>query len=116
MLGTERLQACQRMWHALPHRLEIKEYHSPERLRNALERTLLYKRIMQRLKIKWIRLKLSHPLLLGLQEGRNQAKEQKVWIDIKVNASFYPQQSTPSEVPWHVREATRAMNDLHMDD
>ena len=29
---------------------------------------------------------------------------------------FYPQEGTPSEVPWDVREATRDMNELHMDD
>lgn len=71
MLGTKSIQDFQRRWHALPHSLQIREYHSLERLRNALERTPLYKRIMQRTNIKWIGLKLCPPLLLGLQEGIN---------------------------------------------
>jgi len=41
MLGTKSMQACQRRWHALPHSLHIREYHSPERLRYALEKTPL---------------------------------------------------------------------------
>lgn len=68
LLGIENLQACQRRWHGLPHSLQIKEYQSLERSRNALERIPLYKRIMQRLNINWIELKLIPPLLLGLQE------------------------------------------------
>ena len=46
IVGIESLQSCQRRWHALPYNLQVREYHSPERLRNALERTPLYKRIM----------------------------------------------------------------------
>jgi len=38
LLGTESQQACQRRWNALPHSLQIREYHSSESLRNALER------------------------------------------------------------------------------
>ncbi len=34
----------------------------------------------------------------------------------EANEFFYPQEGTPSEVPWDAREATRAMNELHMDD
>jgi len=77
MLGTKSLQACQRRFHTLPHSLEIREYHSLERLRNSLERKPLYKRIMQRMKIRCIGLKIIPPLLLGLQEGRDKAEEQR---------------------------------------
>ena len=71
---------------------------------------------MQTPKIKWIGLKLSPPLLLGIQEEGNQVEEQKVWTKIETNAGFYLHGGTLNEVPWDVREATRAMNELHMDD
>jgi hypothetical protein len=35
---------------------------------------------------------------------------------IEKNAGFYPQEGKPSEEPWDVREATRAMKEMHMDD
>ena len=79
MLRTESLKACHMTWHALNHSLQIIEYHSHERLRNALDRTPSYKRIMQRMKIRWIGCILNPPLLLGLQEGRYEAREKKDW-------------------------------------
>lgn len=85
-------------------------------LRNALDRTPLYKRAMQRLKVNWIRLKLSPPLLLGLQGGRNEEEERKQWEYIEKNAGFYPQESTPSTKPWDVKEATGAMKHMHIDE
>ena len=69
---------------------------------------------MQRLKFNWIGLNLSPPLLLGLQEGVNEAEERKEWTEIEKNAGFYPQEGTSSKEPWDVREATRAMNELHI--
>lgn len=36
ILGTKSLQACHRRWHDLPHNLQIREYHYPKKLRNAL--------------------------------------------------------------------------------
>lgn len=116
MLRTKILQDFQRRWHALPYILQVKEYHSLERLRNAFERTPLYKRIMQRMKIGWIGLKLSPPLLLGLQEGRDQTKKKKEWTEIETNALFYPHEGTPSKVPWDVIEATKTMKQLHIND
>jgi len=38
-LGDESQQACQRRWNTLPYNLNIGEYHSPERMRDALEIT-----------------------------------------------------------------------------
>lgn len=35
-LGNEGQQTCQRRWNALPYNLRIREYHSPERMRDAL--------------------------------------------------------------------------------
>jgi len=114
-LGSESQQACQRGWSSLPHYLRISEYHSPERLRNALEWTPLYKNSMQRLNISWIGLKISPPLLLGLSEGEKEEEERKQWEEIKKHAGFYPQEETASTEAWDVKEATRTMNDMGID-
>ena len=42
------------------------------RMKEALKRVPMYKRSMQRLKVNWIGLKLSPPLLLGMLEGRRE--------------------------------------------
>lgn len=98
LFEIESQQECQR-WNALPHSLQIREYHSLERLRNTLEITPLYKRAMQILKINYIGLKLNPPLLLGLQEGRNEEEEGKQSTDIEKDACFYPYEGTPSTEP-----------------
>jgi len=49
--GDESQQACQRRWGTLPYNIRIRDYHSPKRMRDALERTPLYKKALQRLKI-----------------------------------------------------------------
>lgn len=100
----------------MPHNLQIREYHSPERSRNALERIPLYKRVMQILKVKWIGLKLSPPLLLDLKEGRNEEEERKQWKNIRKDEKLYPQEGTQSAEPWDVREATRAMKYMDIDE
>lgn len=71
---------------------------------------------MQRLKFNWIGLKLNPPLLLGLQEGRNEEEQRKEWTKIENNAHFYPQEGTPFQEPWDVREATRAMKYMDIDE
>jgi len=71
MFEMERQQACQRTWNTLPHIVQIIEYHTLKRLKNALAGTPLYKRVMHRFQIKWIGMNLSQPLLLGIQEGSN---------------------------------------------
>jgi len=40
-----------RRWNTLPHSLQIREYHSPMRLKEALKRVPMYKHAMQRLKV-----------------------------------------------------------------
>lgn len=70
LLGEYSIHASLRRCNTLPHNLKIKEYHSPQRLREALNMTPMYKKSMQRLKVNWIGLKLSPPLLLGMIEGR----------------------------------------------
>lgn len=71
---------------------------------------------MHRMKIRWIGIKLSPPLLLGLQERRDEIEEKREWIEIERNASFYPQEGAPSKDPWDVREATRDTKEIHMAD
>jgi len=68
-LGDGSIHACLRRWDTLPYILKIREYHSPQRLIEALNRTPMYKQSMQRLKVNWIGLKLSPPLPLGMLEG-----------------------------------------------
>lgn len=71
---------------------------------------------MQRMKIRWIGLKISPHLQLGLQEGRDEAEEYMEWIEIERNACFYPQGGTTYDEPWDVKEFTKAMKELHMHD
>ena len=42
-LGDENMQPCQRRWNTLPHSLKMREYHSPQRMREALNKTPMYK-------------------------------------------------------------------------
>ena len=77
LLGDDNMQACQRRWNTLPYNLKIREYHSPQRMRKALNRTPMYKQALQRLKVNWIGLRLSPPLLLGMLEGSKEEEERK---------------------------------------
>ena len=77
LLVEDCVHACMRRWNTLPHILQIREYHSPMRLKEALKRKPMYKRSMQRLKVNWIGLKLSPPLLLGMLEGRREEEEEE---------------------------------------
>lgn len=45
-LGDESQQVCQRRWNTLTYNLKIKEYHSPDRIRDALERVPMYKQTL----------------------------------------------------------------------
>jgi len=75
LFGDDCIHACRRRWNTLPHSLQIKEYHSPNRMREALRRVPLYKHSMQSLKANWIDLKFIPPLLLGLLEGVKEEAE-----------------------------------------
>jgi len=79
LLGEDFVHACMRRWNTLPHSLQIREYHSPMSLREALKIMPMYKRSMQRLKVNWIGLQLSPPLLLGMLEGRREEEEKEQW-------------------------------------
>jgi len=77
LLGDDCVHACMRRWNTLPYSLHIREYHSPMRLKEALKRVPMYKCSMQRLKVNWIGLKLSPPLLLGMLEGKREEEEEE---------------------------------------
>ena len=115
LLGDDSIHACIRRWNKLPHSLKIREYHSPQRLREALNRTPMYNKSMQRLKVNWIGLKLSPPLLLGMLEGRKDEEEKWQWEEVERKASFYQQEEEATAEAWDVKEATRAIKDMDID-
>jgi len=47
---------------------------------------------MQTLKVNWIGLKLSPPLLLGMLEGRKEEVEKRKCEEVERKASFYEQE------------------------
>jgi len=51
LLGDDSIHACLRRWNTLPYNLKIREYHSTQRLREALNKTPMYEKYMQRLKV-----------------------------------------------------------------
>ena len=75
----------------------------------------MYKRSMQRLKVNWIGLKLSLPLLLGMLEGKREEEEQEQWEEIDRKAGFYDKQEETTSKAWDDREATRAIKYEEMD-
>ena len=77
LLGDDSIHPCLRRWNTFPYNLKIREYHFPQRLREALNMTPMYKQSMQRLKVNWIGLRLNPPLLLGMLEGRREEEERK---------------------------------------
>jgi len=79
LLGDDSIHAYLRRWNTLPHNLKIREYHSPQRLRESLDTTPMSKNSMQRLKVNWIGLKLSPPILLVMLEGRKEEEEKRQW-------------------------------------
>jgi len=75
-IGDESQKEFQRRWNTLPYSLKIREYNSHERMRDALERTPLYKKALQRRNVNSIGLKLNPPLLLGMLEGRKEEEKE----------------------------------------
>ena len=84
-------------------------------LREALKRVQMYKRSMQRLKVNWIGLKLSPPLLLGMLEGIREEEEEEQWKDIDRKAGFYGKEEQTTSEAWDAREASRAINNEEID-
>jgi len=50
LFGVDCLHAYMRRWNTLPHSLRIREYHYPNRMREAMRRVPLYKHSMKNLK------------------------------------------------------------------
>ena len=70
---------------------------------------------MQRLKVNWIGLKLSPPLLLGRLEGRKEEEEKRQWEEVQNKAGFYEQEEETATKAWDVGEAIRAMKEMDID-
>jgi len=66
LLGDDSMQFFLRRLNTFPYSLKMREYHSPQRMREALNRTPMYKQSIKRLKVNWIGLRLIPPLLLGM--------------------------------------------------
>ena len=75
----------------------------------------MYKNSMQRLKVNWIGLKLSPPLILGNLEGRREEEEKEYWKYIDRKVGFYGEHEQTTSEAWNAREATRAMKDQETD-
>jgi len=48
--GDDFIHAYMRRWNTFPHDLCIREYHSPNKIREAMRRATLYKHFMEILK------------------------------------------------------------------
>ena len=75
----------------------------------------MYKHSMQSLKVNWIGLKLSPPLLLGLLEGRKEEEEKQQWEEVDRKAGFHDKEEDLTSEAWDVREAIMAIKDEEMD-
>ena len=103
--------ANQRIWNNLPHSVKNTDYHSPQRLRGALERAPLYKRAMQAKKIQWLELNLNPPLLLGLDDEKDTDAQDREWEKTENNNDFYPLGGTPTLLPHEIRGAVKALKE-----
>ena len=115
LFGDDCIHACMRRWNTLPHSLQIREYHSPDKMREALRRVPLYKHSMQSLKASWIGLKFSPPLLLGLLEGTKEEEERQQWEEVDRKARFHDREEDLTSKAWDVRETIRAIKDEELD-
>ena len=115
LLGETCMHACTRQCNTLPHSLKIKEYHSPTRMREALARVPLYKRLMHNLQANWIGLKFSPPLLLGLLEGVKEEEEGRQWEEVERKVRFHDREEDITAEDWDVMEAIKAMKDDELD-
>jgi len=88
LLGDDCVHACMRRWNTLPHSFQIREYHSPMRLKETVKIVPMYKHSMQRQNVNYIGLKLSPPLPLGMLEGRREEEEEEKWKEIDRKARF----------------------------
>lgn len=75
LFGDECIHAYMIRWNTFPHSLSIREYHSPNKMREAMRRVPQYTNSMQNLKANCIGLKFNPPLLLGVLEGIKEEEE-----------------------------------------
>jgi len=115
LFGNEYIHAFMRRWNTLTHSLRIKEYHSPNRMREAMRRAPLYKHSMKNLKANWIGLKFNPPLLLKLLEGVKEEEEQKQWEEMDRKVCFHDREEDITLETWDVRESIRAIKDEELD-
>jgi len=115
LLGDNAAHACQRRWNTLGHSLQVQEYHTPIRMREALARVARYKKSVQSLQANWIGLKLSPPLLLGLTEGNSKENDGQQWAEVDRTAGFHTRREDTTTEPWDASEAVRAMKDEDLD-
>lgn len=115
LFGDDYIHACMIRWNTLPHSLRIKEYHSPNMMRDAMRKVPLNKHSMQSLKANWIGLKFSSPLLLGLLKGVKEEEEQKRWEEVDRKARFHDKEEYITSEAWDVRKSVRAIKDEELD-
>lgn len=115
LFGDDYIHACMRRWNTLLHNLQIMEYHSPNRMREAMRRVPLNKHSMQILKANWIGLKFSPPLLLGLVEGVKEEEEQKQWEEVDRKIGFSDKEEDITSGARDVRESIRFIKDEELD-
>ena len=75
----------------------------------------MYRNSIGRLKVNWICLKLSPPLILDMLEERTEEEEKKQWKDIDNKEGFYGEHEQTTSEAWNAREATRAIKDEEID-
>ena len=102
LLEDDCIHACMRRWNTLPPSLQIREYDSPTRMKEELRRVSLYKHSMQSLKVNWIGLKLSPPLLLGLLEGTKEEEEIQQWEEVDSKVGFHDREEDLTSEAWDV--------------
>jgi len=115
LLGERAVQACARRWMTMAHTLQIREYHTPSRMREALLRVAHYKKSMQSLQANWIGLKLSPPLLLGMAENRIENDGSEQWEEVNRAAGFHVSREDTTSEAWDVRMVVKALKDEELD-
>ena len=74
-------------------------------------RVPLYKKSIQNLKVSWIGLKFSPPILIGLLEGVKEEEEQKEWEEVDRKEVFHNREDDITSKAQDVREAIKAIKD-----
>ena len=115
LLGESAAQACARRWNTMAHTLQLREYHTPSRMREALVRVAHYKKSMQSLQANWIGLKLSPPLLLGMAEESIEDDGSKQWEEVDRKAGFHVSRGDTTSEASDVRTTIKALKDEELD-